>query len=93
MPENFEFLETNLDSMSQSSGRVAAILAPDGRLDQITRRLNKLTKGAVLRVTQDPDFYKCKSGTVITLAYPTGVEAIAIDLVVLDKRADRTAAR
>ena len=93
MPENFEFLETNLDSMSQASGRVAALLAPDGRLDQITRRLNKLTKGAVLRVTQDPDFYKCKSGTVITLAYPTGVEAIAIDLVVLDKRADRTAAR
>ena len=93
MPENFEFLETNLDSMSQASGRVAAILAPDGRLDQITRRLNKLTKGAVLRVTQDPEFYKCKSGTVITLAYPTGVEAIAIDLVVLDKGADRTAAR
>ena len=40
MPENFEFLETNLDSISQASGRIAAILAPDGRLDQVTRRLN-----------------------------------------------------
>lgn len=93
MPENFEFLETNLDSISQASGRIAAILAPDGRLDQVTRRLNKLTKGAVLRATEDPEFKKHKPGAVITLAYPTGVDAIAIDLVVLDKRANRTAAR
>ena len=93
MPENFEFLETNLDLIPEVTGRIAAILAPDGGLDQVTRRLNKLTKGAVLRVTQDADFHKRKSGEVITLAYPMGVQAKAIDLVVLDKRAERNAAR
>ena len=93
MRENFEFRATDLELISEASGRIAAILDPSGRMDQITRRLNRLTKGAVLRATQDPTFQKRKSGEVITLAYPTGVKAQAIDLVVLDKRADRSAAR
>ena len=93
MRRNFEFRATDLELIDEASGRIAAILDPSGRMDQITRRLNRLTKGAVLRATQDPTFHKRKSGEVITLAYPTGVKAQAIDLVVLDKRADRSAAR
>ena len=93
MPKNIEFTETDLDMLSQATGRIAAILSPDGRLDNIGRRLNKLTKGAVLRLTQDPEFEKRKSGEVITLAYPAGLQAKAIDLVVLDKRAERIPTR
>lgn len=93
MRENFEFQATDLDLISEASGRIAVILDPKGRLDQITRRLNRLTKGAVLRVTQDAKFDKRKSGEVITLDYPIGVQAKAIDLVVLENRAERDVAR
>ncbi|NRB36374.1 MAG: leucyl aminopeptidase [Rhodobacteraceae bacterium] len=87
------FVETDLDAMAAATGRIAVIVSPDGTLDQPARRANRLAKGAVARLVESDKFSKAKSGQVITLAWPAGMAAEALDILVLDKKADAVALR
>ena len=87
------FVETDLDAMAAATGRIAVIVSPDGTLDQPARRANRLAKGAVARLVESDKFSKAKSGQVITLAWPAGMAAEALDILVRDKKADAVALR
>ncbi len=80
------FSETNLDAMAGATGRVAIVVSTDGKLDASGRRANKLTKGAVQRFVESDAFGKVSFGQVRTLAWPTGMAAEALDILVLDRR-------
>ena len=81
------FAETDLDALNAATGRIAIIVTPDGQMDPAGRRVNKLTKGSVARYLQSERFGKSKSGDVSSLAFPTGLEVDAVDVVCLEKRA------
>ena len=80
-PIRFETLD--LDRIATAEGRVAVIVAPDGKMDQAGRRANRLSKGALKRLVESERFSKAKSGKVITLAWPAGMAAEALDVLVL----------
>ncbi len=82
------FCETDLDTLATATGRVAVTVTPDGKLDVAARRVNRLTRGAVQRVVSDEGFAKVRNGQVITLAWPAGLEAEALDILVIERRAD-----
>lgn len=82
------FTATELDDMATVKGRVAVQVTPDGKMDPGARRANRLTKGALARLIEGKGFAKAKSGQVITLAWPAGLEAEAVDVLVLDRKAD-----
>lgn len=88
-----QFVPTDLDAMAAAEGRVAILVTPDGKMDPGARRANRLTKGAVARALAAPSFAKAKSGQVITLAWPAGMAAEALDVLVLERGADATAVR
>ncbi|MEP1538235.1 MAG: leucyl aminopeptidase [Paracoccaceae bacterium] len=83
------FVETDLDALNSATGRIAILVTPDGQMDPAGRRVNKLTKGAVARYLQSERFGKSRSGDVSSLAFPTGVQVDALDVVCLDKRAEQ----
>jgi len=83
---NFSFNELDLDAIALAEGRVAFIVAPDGKLSRAARRINKLTKGAVQRIVESDKFEKAKEADVLTVSWPNGMAAEAVDLVKLDKR-------
>ena len=87
------FAETDLDALGAAQGRVAVIVTPEGQMDPAGRRVNRLTKGAVARFLESDAFSKLKSGDVRSLAYPTGMEAEAVDVICLDRRATQAALR
>ena len=87
------FLATDLDSMETATGRVAILVGTDGKLDPAGRRANRLTKGAVQRLIDSDGFAKVGSGKAVTLAWPTGMAAEALDILVLDKRLNPVEAR
>ncbi len=87
------FQATDLDAMADATGRVAILVTPDGKLDPGARRANRLTKGAVARLVESPRFAKAKSGQVISLAWPAGMVAEALDILVLDRRCTPIEAR
>ena len=87
------FQPTDLDAIATATGRVAILVTPEGELNPPARRANKLTRGAVARLLDSDAFAKARSGQVITLAWPTGMAAKALDVLVLKKRSSPLEAR
>ncbi|AXT25834.1 leucyl aminopeptidase [Ruegeria sp. AD91A] len=87
------FQEFDLDAMAEAEGRVAIIIPSDGKMNPAARRANRLTKGAVGRLVESEKFGKSKTGDVISLAWPAGMVAEALDIVVLPRRPEADEAR
>ena len=87
------FQPTDLDKIASATGRVAILVTPEGRLDPAARRANRLTRGAVARLVASDRFSKAKPGQVISLAWPAGMAAEALDVLVLPRRAKPAEAR
>src|SRR6056297_1511137 len=86
-PVSVAFSETDLDAIAGAQGRVAVCVTPDGKLDQAARRVNRLTKGTLARIIDSGALEKKKPGDIVTLAWPVGLAAEALDLVVLPRNA------
>ena len=89
----WKFVEPELDAIAVYEGRVVVIVSSDAKIDQLGRRVNKLTRGAVARAIESDAFEKASLGQVISLNYPTGMAAVAIDIVKLDRRSDALVSR
>ncbi len=87
------FTPFDLDAMAQAEGRVAILIPADGKMSPAARRANRLTKGGIARLIESERFSKVKSGDVISLAWPAGMEAEALDILVLPRRPDFDEAR
>ncbi len=84
-PVNLSFLETNLDAIKGAKGRVCVFIPIEGNLGQEARRVNRLTKGAIVRL-RDAKGKDVRSGEIVTLAWPVGMEAEAVEVVFLPRR-------
>jgi len=87
------FADTDIDRIAGHAGRLAVFLEPSGRLDAGARRINKLTKGALARLVEGTRFASLKPGEALSLTYPSGMAAEAVDVVHLPRRADVSEAR
>lgn len=87
------FSEVNLDAIGEHEGRVAVVLSEPGKLHPAARRVNKLTRGALLRFAESEAFEKMKDGDAHEMAFPTGMKAEAVQVIRLAPRADQTTAR
>ncbi|MFY0680090.1 MAG: leucyl aminopeptidase [Thalassovita sp.] len=92
-PISIQFQQTDLDAVEGATGRVAVILSDDGKLDPGARRVNRLTKGAIARLAESERFAKLKNGEAVTLAFPVGMAAEAVEVVRLPRRPSQDEAR
>ena len=92
-PTPIRFISTELEDMASATGRVAVIVTPEGKMDPAARRANRLTKGALKRLLDSPRFAKAKTGQVISLGWPAGMVAEALDVLVLPRRTSDIEAR
>ena len=81
----FELIKIDLDRLQDNPGRICVILFKDGKLDNITRRLNRLTRGAIVRIIESEGFEDINTGEVITIPFPSGMLTKAVDLLVLGR--------
>lgn len=61
--------ELDLTDLSSFDGRIVAIVSSDGTLDQIGRKLNKISKGSLARLVSSDKFEKMKLSDVTKLIY------------------------
>lgn len=87
------FAETDLDAVADHIGRVAVFVDAEGKLDPGARRVNRLTKGAVARLVESERWGKMKDADIVSLAYPAGMKADAVDVVRLERGAKGMPAR
>ncbi|MEM8732491.1 MAG: leucyl aminopeptidase, partial [Pseudomonadota bacterium] len=57
------------------------------------RRANRLTKGAVRRLLDSDGFSKLSGGKTVSLAWPVGMAAEALDVLVIERRVSTVEAR
>ena len=87
------FTETDIDQIAGHTGRVAVTVGADGKLNRSARRINKLTKGALERLVASDSFTKLSAGDAVSLGFPTGMAAEAVDVGQLANNADQEALR
>ncbi|WP_299558364.1 leucyl aminopeptidase [uncultured Sulfitobacter sp.] len=87
------FSETDLDAIAAQTGRVAIFVDAKGKLDPGARRVNKMMKGAIARLAESERWNKMKEADLITLAYPQGLQADAVDVVRIERSAKADVAR
>ena len=81
-----QFVELESVKIAETEGRVAVVVTVDGQMDPSARTANRLTKGAIARLVESDSFKKVKCGQVISLAWPAGMAAEALDILVLERR-------
>jgi leucyl aminopeptidase len=86
-PVSVDFTETDLDAIATAEGRVAVFVTPEGKLDPAGRRVNRLTKGTLARLVDAGTLDGKSPGDVLTLDWPAGMAARALDVVVLPRGA------
>ncbi|WP_439148826.1 leucyl aminopeptidase [Sulfitobacter sp.] len=84
------FAQTDIEKIAEHDGRVAVTVDATGKMNPSARRINKLTKGALERLVQSTAFKDLKPGDVLSMGYPTGMAANAVDVVQLANNADIT---
>lgn len=87
------FIETDIEQIATHEGRIAVFVSPEGRLDAGARRVNKLMRGALVRLIAGDAFTKLKPGQGVAMAYPTGLSAEALDVIHLPRRVSVAEAR
>ena len=85
-PISIEFVETEVDVIKETEGKLAVLVTADGKMDIAGRRVNRLSRGAVERMVQSEAWEKTKEGEGISLAYPAGMLAEAVRIVKLPRR-------
>ncbi|MBB5514928.1 leucyl aminopeptidase [Rubricella aquisinus] len=92
-PVQISFHEPDLDAIATTPGQIAVILGPDGSMDRLARRVNRLTRGALVRLSESEGWEKMAIGSTKTLAFPQGVAAESVIVLKLEKRSDALVAR
>jgi leucyl aminopeptidase len=87
------FTETDLEAIANHEGRVAVFVDGEGKLDQAARRVNRLTKGALARMIESARWGEMKEGDIVSLGYPAGMKADAVDVIRLERAAKTPQAR
>ena len=92
-PAAIEFLASDPSEIAGIKGKIAIFVGEDGSMDALARKVNTLSKGAVLRLSESEAFKKSKPGSGHVLAFPAGLAADAVQIVKLSRRADAEKAR
>ena len=92
-PLPIQFLAPDLDALAGATGRIAVLAEPDQSTSAGFRKLDRLTRGALTRAVASEAFGKLKPGEAMELAWPAGLQAEAVQILRLPKRADVAQAR
>ncbi|MBT0956523.1 leucyl aminopeptidase [Alphaproteobacteria bacterium KMM 3653] len=76
----------DVDALAGAKGRIGLVVAPGAKLDVAARRINRLTKGALVRMVESDAFEALKPGQSMTMGYPAGMEASEIVVVSCPRR-------
>ncbi|MEZ5884785.1 MAG: leucyl aminopeptidase, partial [Paracoccaceae bacterium] len=92
-PVAIQFRETDLTNLAARAGRIAVLAEAGAKLPPGARRLDRLMRGALARAAGSEAFGKLKPGESLDLSWPAGLEAEAVQLIALPRRASVAEAR
>ena len=85
--------EYDLALLEKDYDRISIFVEDTKKLDRISSRINKLTKGTVLRAISSKEFEKKSCGDVLTISFPSALQAKYLDIVKWSKSGQPNDAR
>ncbi len=73
--------EYDLELLEQDYDRISVFIDDEKKINRMCARLNKLTKGIILRAASSKEFEKKSCGDILTLSFPGGLQAKYLDLI------------
>ena len=73
--------EYDLKLIEKDYDRISVLIDDTKKLNRVCRRINKLTKGAVLRAINSDEYEKKSCGEVLSISFPGSITAKHIDLI------------
>jgi leucyl aminopeptidase len=92
-PLPIQFQATDLETLASQKGRIAVLADAGQPASPAFKRLDRLTRGALARAAGSDAFAKLKPGEAMDLAFPPGINADAVQLIRLGRKADQSQAR
>ncbi len=92
-PVPLTLISDDLDAIASAEGCVAVFVDAEGRLDKYGRRVKKLSRGQLDRLSESKKFKDGAEGDTFALALPHGMSAEILCVVKLSKNPDADAAR
>ncbi len=92
-PLAISFVPADLDAIAGLTGKLTVFVTAEKGMDPLGRRVNRLCKGALKRLVESERFSKAKEGDGITLSWPLGMSAVAVQVIKLEKRTSDLTAR
>ncbi|MFQ8430569.1 leucyl aminopeptidase [Amaricoccus sp. W119] len=92
-PLETAFADVEDADIAKIPGRMVIVADDTGALGPLARKVDRLTKGAVSRLTTSAAFGKAKTGSAHVLAYPAGLAAESLLVLKLPKKATPAEAR
>ncbi len=92
-PLETTFEASDAERIGGIGGRIAVFLEPEGRMETLARRVNRLTRGALARLAESEAFKRMKPGEGHLLSFPSGLAAEAVLAVKLPKKPSAEEAR
>jgi leucyl aminopeptidase len=87
-PVTIHFRATDVSALPGFGGRIAVLAGAKGATGAAARRINRLTGGALDRLTASAAFAKLKPGEAAEIGWPAGLSAEAVQVVRIDRTAD-----
>jgi leucyl aminopeptidase len=85
-PLKTAFVAIDSAALAAIEGRIAVLVGPEGAMDPVARRLDRLMRGALARLVAGDAFAKAKPASGHVLAWPAGLAAEAVQVVKLARR-------
>ncbi|KAB7615822.1 leucyl aminopeptidase [Amylibacter sp. SFDW26] len=85
-PMTPKFVETDLDSISDFDGKVAVFMSPTGQIGLPARRVNKLMKRSLIRLSESKTFDDMPNAGCHVMSMPNGMAASAVIVIKMPKR-------
>jgi leucyl aminopeptidase len=92
-PLTVNYLETDAGSIADITGKIAVVMAPDGSMNTLTRKVNTLTRGAVKRLGEGEAWAALAEGKGMVLAVPERMAATAVLVLKAPRHPDVAMAR
>jgi leucyl aminopeptidase len=92
-PVKPEFIATNVEALATATGRIVIVVDGDLPSSLASKRVDRLTRGAVTRFMESDTYAKMKPGDGADLAFPSGLAADALQVIKLGRRVERAEAR
>ncbi len=92
-PVEIRFVAADPATLATVEGQIAVLAEPDGGLDALGKRIDRLTRGQITRLLATPAWGKLKESQGMAIAVPAGLAADQLLVVKLSRKPATLAAR